>query len=285
MRQLRIRPVLLYSLALLLSASVIVACGQDQVVPPAPRTVTASGLVYEMPLQTPLAGARVQLISNEFFIDDPDFVRTCECEGDLCDVWTTSDAQGRWAMVVPVKYNDKLAPLNMLIKVSKGTNPPQYNLFQPGGTNPGAGGTNQGDLQILHPLFFFLFTLDALIGGADPNDLALMFGVAIGFVDMDYPQEIETIPGVAITGEGGDPAEDFPISYLSDTGLPDPNLTETSALGVYYFSVPDANLDAAPQIHVSGTKPGAALVDGYYPACPGSATGVAVIDPYYRPQP
>ena len=283
MRQLAVRPILFSSLALLLAASLLVACSQDNVVPPAPSTVTASGLVYEMPLQTPLAGATVQLISNEFFIDDPDFVRTCYCEGDLCNYWTTSNAQGQWEMEVPVKYNESLVPLNMLMKVSKGTNPPQYNLFQPGGTNPGAGGTNQGDLQILSPIFYFLFALDALLDGADPNELAVMFGVAIGFVDMDYPQDIATIPGVAITGEGGDPVEEFPITYLSDTGLPDPNLTETSALGVYYFSVPDANLDAAPEVYLSGTKPGSTFVDGYYPACPGSSTGIAVIDPYYRP--
>jgi|GEM_PF-1615328 len=277
MRQLRIRPILFYSLALLLTASLLVACGQDPVYPPPEETVTASGIVLEMPLQTPLAGARVQLISNAFFIDDPNFVRSCDCEPGLCDVWTTSDAQGRWEMEVPVKYTEALAPLNMLMKVSKGTYPPQYNLFQPGGTN-------QGDMQILNPIFYFLFVLDALLDGANPNDLALMFGVAIGFVDMDYPQEIATIPEVVITGEGGDPAEEFPITYLSDTGLPDPDLDETSSLGVYYFTVPDANLNAAPQIQVEGTKPGSSFVGGYYPACPGSATGIAVIDPYYRPE-
>jgi hypothetical protein len=276
MRQVRIRPVLIASLALYLTASLLVACDEEQVFPPPRETVTASGMVFEMPLQTPLAGARVQLISNAFFIDDPDFVRSCDCEPDVCDVWTTSDAEGRWEMEVPVKYNESLAPLNMLIKVSKGSYPPQYNLFQPGGTN-------QGDLQILNPIFYFLFVLDALLEGADRNDLALMFGVAIGFADPDYPQEIATIPGVAITGEGGDPAEEFPITYLGDTGLPDAGLNETSALGVYYFTVPDAHADGAPQINVTGTKPGSVFVGGYYPACPGSATGVAVIDAYYRP--
>lgn len=285
MRQLPVRPVLLCSLALLLAASLLVACGQDEVVPPAPKNVMASGMVYEIGLegQKPVAGARVQLISNEFFIDDPDFVRSCDCEGDLCDVWTTSDAEGRWEMEVPVKYNESLVPYNMLMKASVGTNPPQYNLFQPGGTNPGAGGTNEGDLTILHPLFYFLFGLDALLGGANPADMSVMMGLAIGFIDMDYPQQIATIEGVAITAEGGDPVEEFPISYLSESGLPDPGLSETSSMGVFYFSVPDANVAAAPQIHVSGTKPGSALVDGYYPACPGSSTSVAVIDPYYRP--
>jgi len=276
MRQLRVRPVLFPSLALLLTASLLAACSQTDLVPPPPRNVTASGTVYEMPLQTPLAGATVQLISNEFYIDDPDFVRNCDCEGDLCDVWTTSDAQGRWSMEVPVKYTENLAPLNMLMKVSKGTNPPQYNLFQPGGTN-------QGDLQILNPLFYFLFALDGLLGGADPNELAVMFGVAIGFIDMDYPQEIATLPGVAVTATGGDPVEAFPITYLSDSGLPDPNLTVTSDLGVYYFSVPDANTDAAPTIEVAGDERGSVFVTSFFPACPGSSTGVAVINPYYKP--
>ena len=45
MRQVHIRPVLSYSLALLLTASLLVACSQDNVVPPPPKTVTASGLV------------------------------------------------------------------------------------------------------------------------------------------------------------------------------------------------------------------------------------------------
>jgi hypothetical protein len=108
-------------------------------------------------------------------------------------------------------------------------------------------------------------------------------GVAIGFADMEYPQQIATLPGVTVSAKGGSPAAELPITYLGETGLPDPGLTETSALGVYYFAVPDANDSAMPLIDVSGTAPGLAIVGGYYPACPGSFTGVAVIDPYYRP--
>jgi len=235
-------------------------------------------MVLAMPLQTPLGGATVQLITNKLFIDDPDYVAPCDCQGDLCSINTVSNADGSWKMEVPVKYNEMWAPLNMLMKVSYGTDPPQYNLFQPGGTN-------QGDLQILTPFFYTLF---ALTSGCSLSDLiagqvAVFLGVAIGFAEMGYPQEIATLPGVTITAEGGSPAEEFPIAYLSETGLPDPGLNATSAMGVYYFSVPDANEDAAPSIKVSGDKPGSDFVTSFFPACPGSSTGVAVIDPYYKP--
>jgi hypothetical protein len=278
MRQLHIRPVLFYSLTLLVMASLLVACSQDNVVPPPEKIVTASGLVLDMPLGTPLADATVQLISNEFFIDDPRFVRTCECEGYLCDVWTTSDAEGYWEMDVPVKYDENLAPLNMLMKVSKGTTPPQYNLFQPGGTN-------QGDLQLLSSAFYDLF---ALTSGTSLLDLilgqaAVFLGVSIGFAEVGYPGEVVMIPGVTVTAEAGDPAEERPMVYLGESGLPDTGLTATSPIGVFYFSVPNANDDVAPSVQLEGDKPGSVFVGGFYPACPGSSTGVAVIDPYYQP--
>jgi len=278
MKQSRIQPGPSAFLVLLLIATLLVACDEEQVVPPPPETVNASGIVWEMPLQTPLAGATVQLITNEFTLTDPNYVRPCDCQGDLCLARTTSNAEGLWAMEVPVKYDEKWAPFNMLIKVSKGTGPPQYNLFQPGGTN-------QGDLQILSPGFFLLFALDALVGGADLRDLSVMFGVAIGFIDPAYPQKFAMMPGVKVTALGGDPAEQFPITYLGEEVFPppDPPLTETSSLGVFYFTVPDANEGAAPSIKVSGDKPGSVFVSSYFPACPGSSGSAAVIDPYFKP--
>ena len=54
MRQLHIRPVLFYSLALLLTATLLAACSQDNVVPPPDKIVTASGRVLDMPLGTRL---------------------------------------------------------------------------------------------------------------------------------------------------------------------------------------------------------------------------------------
>lgn len=274
MKQLRAQPILPAFLVLLLTASLLVACDEEQVVPPPPETVLASGIVMAMPLQTPLGGATVQLITNEFFFDDPNYVAPCDCQGDLCLVNTTSNPDGSWAMEVPVKYNELWAPLNMLMKVSSSVGPPQYNMFQP------AAPTYQGDLQILTSFFYYLF---ALTSGSNPfgGQLAVFLGVAIGFVETGYPGVIETIPGVTVTAEGGNSEVEFPIVYLGEAGLPEPALTETSSLGVYYFSAPDAN--AAPSIQLTGDKPGSVFVGGFYPACPGSSTGVAVIDPYFQP--
>jgi len=272
MKQSRIRPSLAAFLVLLLIATLLGACDEEGCLCPPPETITISGTVLDMPFATPLAEATVQLITNEFTLTDPNYVRPCDCQGDLCLARTTSNAEGLWAMDVPVKYDEKLAPFSMLIKVSKGAGPPQYNLFQPGGTN-------QGDLQLLSSSFFDLFADPA----ADPEALAVMFGVAIGFIDPAYPQKIAMIPSVKVTALGGDPAEQFPITYLGEAGLPDPELTKTSSMGVFYFTVPDANEGAAPSIKISGEKPGSVFVSSYFPACPGSCSGVAVIDPYFTP--
>ena len=272
MKQSRIRPSLAAFLVLLLTAALLGACDEEGCLCPPPETITISGTVLDMPFATPLAEATVQLITNELTLTDPNYVAPCDCQGDLCLARTTSNAEGLWAMEVPVKYDEKLAPFNMLIKVSKGAGPPQYNLFQPGGTN-------QGDLQLLSSSFFNLFADPT----ADPDALAVMFGVAIGFIDPAYPQKIAMIPGVKVTALGGDPAEQFPITYLGEAGLPDPELTETSSMGVFYFTVPDANEDAAPSIKVSGEKPGSVFVSSYFPACPGSCSSAAVIDPYFKP--
>ncbi len=277
MRQMRIQPILFAYLALLLTASLLVACDEEQVVPPPDKIITASGMVLDMLGQAPLVGARVQLITNEFFFDDPDYERTCACEGDLCNVWTISDGDGVWRMPVPVKYNENLAPLNMLMKVSLGTDPPMYNMFQPGTV---VDGENKGDLLFLDSFSFALF---ALTSGSSLSDLiagqlAVFPGVSIGFADMDYPATTVSIPGVTVTAEGGDPPDEIPITYLLGDGA-----TSKLGMGVFYFSVPDANDDAAPSIQIKATKPGSVFVGGYYPACPGSSTGVAVIDPYYQP--
>lgn len=276
MRQTRSRRMQPILLGLCMTGALLTACDEEQPVLPPAETVTLSGRVLEMPFQTPLAGATIQLITNEFLLQDPGYARPCECEEDLCSVWTTSNGEGLWTMEVPVKYDEALAPSDLLVKVSKGSDPPQYNLFSL------SFGT-QGDLQVLNPFFYFLFALNALIGGADPDEVAVLFGVAIGFIDVSYPQEIATLPGVRITAEGGSPPQELPITYLGETGLPDPRLNATSSLGVYYVSVPNANEDGAPLIRISGSKEGSVFVGGYYPACPGSSTGVAVIDPYFEP--
>jgi hypothetical protein len=275
MRQLRIHPILFGCLVLLLTASLLVACDEEQVVPPPPDSVLASGIVMAMPLQTPLGGATIQLITNEFQfltdLQDPNYVAPCDCQGDLCSVNTTSNPDGSWEMEVPFKYDETLAPFPMLIKVSEGSNPPQYNLFQP------AAPTYQGDLQILTSFFYNFF---ALTSGSSLSDvlggqLSVFLGVAIGIIDTDYPQEIATIPGVTATAEGGDPPVEFPVTYFLGDG-------ETSDLGVYYFSVQNANREV-PSVYISAEKPGLTFVRLFFPACPGSSSGVASIDAYFQP--
>jgi hypothetical protein len=110
-----------------------------------------------------------------------------------------------------------------------------------------------------------------------------MLGAAIGFADVDYPPKTVSIAGVTVQATGGSPPENLPILYLGDQGLPDPDLTQTSSMGAFLLLVHDARDGAMPAIDVTGTKPGTAMVGGYYPACPGSFSSVGVIDPFYNP--
>jgi hypothetical protein len=223
-------------------------------------------------------GATIQLITNDFPIDDPDYLRPCECLREVCDVNTVSDEQGLWAMNVPVKYTDTWAPKNMLIKVSKG-GISHYNLYQPSAENG-----YQGDLQLIPAFLYYLVALTAVAGGADPNEVSVQIGVAIGYAETGYPGVQVLLEGVTITAQSLDSGEEFPITYLGESGLPDPGLTATSSVGVFYYAVPDARYTASPSIEVSGDKPDTSFVSSFFPACPATATSNAVIDPYYSPE-
>jgi len=278
MRQLRIQGILCAFLALSLTASLLVACDEEEPIPERSETQTISGRVNDMPLMTPVAGATVQLVANDVDITDPDYVRPCNCLGDLCAFRTTSDAEGWWTLEdVPLRYNaETFLPYDLLIKVTEGKNPPGYNLFT---LSLG----DRFDLMIMNRGFYLLFALEALLSGADPATLSVMFGATIGFTDMAYPQKSDSLPGVTAHAEGGSSSESLAINYLSEQGLPDPDLTETSSLGAFYFVVPDARDSAMPAINVTGTAQDRVLVGGYYPACPGGFGVTALIDPYYKP--
>jgi len=237
-----------------------------------------SGRLVEMPLQTPVAGATVELIANDVDITTPLPDRVCECPVEPCTLRTVTDGEGQWALGnVPLVYNPGTGkPFDFLLRVTAKGYVPSYNLFT-------LALGNQADLMTLSNLFFLLFSLEAIIGGAHLDEICVMLGPAIAFASTDYPPVSVTLPGVSVQALGGTPPEALPIVYLGESGLPDPELRETSSMGVFYFAVPDARDGAMPYIGLAGTKPGTSLVGGYYPACPGSFVPVALINPYYEP--
>ena len=281
MRESRIRPSLAAFLVLLLTAVLLGACDEEGCLCEPPEVVTASGSVLLVgDLSDPnakAAGATIQLITNELPLDDPDYERPCQCLRDLCDINTISDEDGLWRMDVPVKYTDTWLPKNMLMRVSK-DDITQYNMYAP---DVKAG--YQGDLQLLTPFLYDLIAGPAIAGGADPDELAVMMGAAIGFAETGYPGVAVMQEGVTVTAQSLDTLEQYEMTYLGEAGLPDPELTATSSAGVFYYAVPDARYTAAPWIQVTGDKPGAVYVTSFFAACPGSATANAVIDPYYMP--
>ena len=257
MRQSRIRPSLAAFLVLLLTAVLLGACDEEGCLCEPPPVVTASGKVLDLGdfEGGTVPGATIQLITNEFPLDDPDYVRPCECLVDLCDINTISDENGLWAMNVPVKYTDTWLAKNMLMKVSK-DGLVHYNLF-----TPDVKSGYQGDLQLIPQFLYDLIASSVIAGGANPQELAVMMGVAIGFAETGYPGVTVLLEGVTVTARSLDTEEQYPITYLGEAGLPDPELTATSSAGVFYYAVPDARYTAAPSIQVAGDKPGSSLCD------------------------
>lgn len=276
MRHLQSRPVAAIWLVLAMSGFVFMACDELERPPEPAESRTVSGRVLDMGV-TPVAGATVELVSTDVDITDPDYRRRCDCPGGPCPLSTTSDEEGRWILPdVPLTYNpDTHQPYDLLLKVTAPRYPPAYNVYT-------LALGDQYDLMVLHRFLYFLFGLEALLSGADPAELSVVLGAAIGFSDMEYPQQTETIAGVTALARAGSPAEELSITYLGELG-PDPGLTETSSLGAFYFVVPDATDSAMPAIDLTGAAPGRSMVGGYFPACPGGFTPAGLIDPYYRP--
>lgn len=268
---------LLPSFVFMLCGFMLVSCSAtDTPIQPSPFQ-TISGRVLDMPALTPLAGATLEVVNTNVDATDPDFMRNCECMDPPCPT-TTSDADGRWTLEnVPVIFNPSAnMPYDFLIRVTAPDHPPAFNIYQ-------LALGERYDMMTVNSLFFCLFSLEALLSGVSPGDLCVMMGAVIGFADMDYPQQTVPLAGAAAQASGGTPPQNFPITYLSEEGLPDPDMTETSSAGAFYFVVPDAHDDAMPSIEIAGTMPGATLVGGYFPACPGSFVPVGLIDPFYSP--
>lgn len=234
----------------------LTACESDEGCPPAielPEAVTISGRVIAIGLtaQTPVSGAIVEL-------EDGSIV-------------TTSGADGFWML------EDVPTGQDPLIKITAGGSPfrypTAYNSF------PLSLGLVQYDLQILDPILSFLLVLEDVLAGADPAKLCLMFGAAVGFASMDYPQVVEPLEGatVIVTPAG------LTVHYLNETGLADPTLTATSSLGAFYVVVPDATVIST--VGLSGTNSEGKPLAGSpaQPTRPGSFIPAGLIDPFYVP--
>jgi len=264
-------------LASLLSVSLFMACDSLDLPLQPPETRTISGKVLDMPLMTTVPHATLEVVCNRVDSTNPDYRRNCECPQPPCPS-TTSDGNGWWTLEnVPLSYNpDTHQPYDLLIKVTAPNRPPAHNIYL-------LALGDRYDMMSLNGLFYFLF---ALLSGAkfdEFGELCLMLGATIGFADMEYPQKNVPIAGVAARAEGGNPPQAFPIVYLGEQGLPDPALTQTSAMGAFLFVVPDARDGGMPAAHVTGSKPGTTMVGGYFPACPGSFSPAGVIDPFFAP--
>ncbi len=268
--------------------------------PTSPPTVqTISGKVLELSLTAqalgapdkeepalppgiPVPGAVVEMIANNVDTTDPNLKRVCDCLDGACEFRTVSDENGHFVLEnVPLTYNPETAMVNSLfLRITKEGYATTYHVF-PLSLGP------EGDITIMSDLFVDLlsFLYSLMVGEPipDPETRCFMMGAALGFADPYYPPVTATLAGVSAQALGGNPPEARPIIYMGEDGMPVPEATETSALGAFFFVVPDARDSSMPIIDLSGTKPGASFVGGYYPACPGGFEMVGVIDPFYEP--
>ena len=280
------RNVIVVFLATIFAASFFVACNPDETPIEPPATMTISGKVLDLIAQAspgtvpPIAGATLEVVSS-----DPDSECRCECLDDGSEIKTISDQDGNWTLKdVPLTYDPSTYQANsLLIKITAAG----YNTAHSQYT---ATLGDKSDVMIMSKVVYFLmyalyllYESDYGFTGADPDELCLMMGAAIGFSDMDYPPKTVPLEGVTGHATGGSPPEEFNILYFGEGNMPDPSLNETSTMGAFLFVVPDATGDAAPVVTLSGTKPGASIVGGDFPACPGSFFSAGLIDPYFKP--
>ena len=246
MRKVRTEQLLLISLALFLSAFVLPSC-DDCKLPKCAKCglserIDISGKVLTLTTPpNPVAGATVGLVNGSRV--------------------TTSGEDGRWSLEgVPDTGVDPW------IKITAEGIPDAYNAF------PLSLGFDEYDLQVMENSSY-----EFLTAGYDPATRCLIFGVAVGFVSFDYPQETQGIGGVSV----GVTPDTLEVKYLSEGGLPDPTLTETSPSGVFYVVVPDVN--TVSRVSFTGTKPGSAFVSGDNPTWPNAFVVAGLVDFNFTP--
>ena len=253
MKNLRINGVLILLLTSPLITLMLTACNPEEIeIAPPPTAVTISGKVLSLALSglVPLPGATVELADGS--------ISTVSGEGGW---WTLEN--------VPTAQDP-------VIKITSGG--PVIDYFPAYNTFPLSLGFLQYDLQTIDPCLFILMALEWLLDGHDINNLCMVFGAVAGFAQMEYPQVVVPLAGAKI---GVDPSE-LHVSYLSEAGMPDPSLTETSQAGAFLVVVPDAT--TLTNISLSGTLPGTSLVGPpITPTFPGGFVVAGLVDPFYVP--
>jgi hypothetical protein len=246
MRKVRTEQFLLLSLVLFLSASVLPSCDECNLPECAncglSERADISGKVLTL-TEPPIAvaGASVGLVNGSGV--------------------TTSGEDGGWALQGVPDTGD-----NPWIKITAAGIPDAYNSF------PLSLGFDQYDLQVMEDGSY-----EFLTSGNDPETRCLVFGVAVGFVSFDYPQETQGIEGVSVSVT----PDTLEVKYLSEGGLPDPTLTETSPSGVFYVVVPDVN--TVSSVSFTGTKPGSAFVSADNPTWPNAFVVAGLVDFNFTP--
>lgn len=174
---------------------------------------------------------------------------------------TTSGEDGGWALnSVPDTGVDPW------IQITAEGIADAYNSF------PLSLGIDQYDLQVMEEGSY-----EFLTAGYDPETRCLIFGVAVGFVSYEYPQETQSLEGVSVSVT----PDTLDVVYANAIGLPDPTLTETSSSGVFYVVVPDAN--AIRRVSFTGTKPGSAFVAGESRTWPNAFVVAGLVDINFTP--
>lgn len=253
MKKLRIKHFLILVLTSPLIVPLFTACNpEDIVISPPPAEVTISGKVLAVSLSgiVPLPGATVELEDGS--------ISTLSGEGGL---WTLENVPT--AQDPTIKITSEGPVIDYF---------PAYNTF------PLSLGFMQYDLQTMDPCLYILMVLEWVLDGADINKLCVVFGAVAGFAQMEYPQEVVTLAGARV--EVSPP--ELTVAYLSEAGLPDPSLTETSQAGAFMVFVPDAT--TITNISLKGELPGTSLVGPpVTPTYPSGFVVAGLVDPFYVP--
>jgi hypothetical protein len=174
---------------------------------------------------------------------------------------TTSGEDGGWALEdVPDTGVDPW------IKITAEGIADSYNSF------PLSLVLGQYDLKVMEAASY-----EFLTSGYDPETRCLIFGVTVGFVSYEYPQETKSLEGVSV----GVTPDTLEVKYANEIGLPDPTLTATSSSGVFYVVVPDAN--SIRRVSLTGTKTGSAFLSGDGPTWPNALVVRGVVDVNFTP--